>query len=139
MFVCYKLAVVTLRIHHKSVVCKHIQVASLQFRLLMICSRCATSARLRKLAPGFGPMIKAIERQLVVGCASEGKASAGKLVKHLQWHMLCRKARFAVESGQDSNSAEAQSAGFPAQCTSIIAWSCATLLDLLACRPRKAV
>ncbi|CAE7215123.1 unnamed protein product [Symbiodinium natans] len=49
--------------------------------------------------PGFGPMMKAIER----------------------------KARFALESGQDSNSAEAQSAGFPAQCASIIAWSCATL------------
>lgn len=51
------------------------------------------------LHPGFGPMMKAIER----------------------------KATFALESGQDSNSAEAQSAGFPAQCASIIAWSCATL------------
>lgn len=49
--------------------------------------------------PGFDPMMKAIER----------------------------KARWAVESGQDSNSMEAQSAGFPAQCASIVAWSCATL------------
>mmetsp|Transcript_37719 Transcript_37719/g.87247 ORF Transcript_37719/g.87247 Transcript_37719/m.87247 type:complete len:476 (-) Transcript_37719:142-1569(-) len=51
------------------------------------------------LHPCFNPMLKAIER----------------------------KATFAMESGQDSNSAEAQSAGFPAQCASIIAWSCATL------------
>lgn len=49
--------------------------------------------------PGFVPMMKAIER----------------------------KARWAVDSGQDSNSMEAQSGGFPAQCASIVAWSCATL------------
>eukprot|EP00439_Symbiodinium_sp_Y106_P068617 s2070_g11.t1 len=55
---------------------------------------------------GFGPMMKAIER----------------------------KATFALESGQDSNSAEAQSAGFPAQCASIIAWSCATLSALASVR-----
>ena len=33
------------------------------------------------------------------------------------------------DSGQDSNSMEAQSGGFPAQCASIVAWSCATLLE----------
>ena len=38
-----------------------------------------------------------------------------------------RKARWALESGQESHSMEAQSNGFPAQCASIIAWSCATL------------
>ena len=42
--------------------------------------------------------------------------------------LVLRKARWAVESGQDSNSKEAQSGGFPAQCASIVAWSCATFL-----------
>ena len=73
---------------------------------------------------GFQPMMKAIEKQ---GSWFYGPGCSGRLFLRRKKTKL-RKARFAVESGQDSNSVEAQSAGFPAQCASIIAWSCATPL-----------